>query len=214
MADGSTAEEGAARSAGQQQQQEGGGVQAGSSSTREQPQRQAKAPPGNGSNSQAQQRNAGGAAAAVSSKASSSSSSSAPARQNSESGSSSGSSTALESIDAVCNAIVTIANIGGDAAMQYNVVRDNLLPALNFLEQKGTSGGVPGSMILQSPLNGNRDPLVYLMQQPQLTGNGLGYLTILLVFRLLTWLDPTDTHPHIDWLDAAQRTQIHTISSP
>lgn len=63
--------------------------------------------------------------------------------------------------------------------MQYKLIRENLLPGITQLENKGTAAGVPGRMILQSPLTGNIDPLYVLMQQPELTGNGVGFLSIL-----------------------------------
>lgn len=91
-------------------------------------------------------------------------------------------STLFESIDDVVQAIQSIPAIAaGDAMMQYKLARESLLPALMHLEQKGISAGVPGNVILQSPLSGNLDPLQLLMQQPDLTGNGIGYLFILCV---------------------------------
>lgn len=117
--------------------------------------------------------------------AASASTSQAPAGGASGSGSGSGSTnghgdgTSLESIDAVCNAIHSIAVSGGDAVSQFKLVRESLLPALTVLEAKGTAARVPGSMILQSALQGGTDPLVVLMQNPQATGSGLGYLFIL-----------------------------------
>ena len=148
----------------------------GAPAAREQPQRQAKAPPGTSTNGSASSKTA-----------------STSARQNSAgSGSNGGAqgengqpSTGLESMDAVCNAILTTANTGNDVALRYQLIQESLLPALHVLEQKGTAAGVPGSMILQSPLSGNRDPLQVLMQSPELTGNGVGYLYILCVYLRL-----------------------------
>ena len=87
--------------------------------------------------------------------------------------------TSLESIDGIANAIHSIAVSGGDSASQYKLVRESLLPALMALETRGTAAGVPGNMILQSALQGGLDPLNILMQQPNATGSGLGYLFIL-----------------------------------
>lgn len=93
--------------------------------------------------------------------------------------SSASSSNSLNTIDDVCNAILSITLSGGDANAQYKLVSQSLLPALQHLEHRGTSLGVPGSVVLCSPLQGNHDPLQALLTQIPQAGLGLGYLFIL-----------------------------------
>lgn len=92
------------------------------------------------------------------------------------------SSTGLESIDSIVSAIQSIASSVGssDPATAYTLISQSLLPALTTLEKDGLQGGIPASMVFQSALSGNRDPLQVLMEQPYLTGNGVGFLFILL----------------------------------
>ena len=93
------------------------------------------------------------------------------------------SSTGLESIDSIVTAIQSIASSVGssDPVTAYTLISQSLLPALATLEKDGLQGGVPASMVFQSAMSGNRDPLLVLMEQPYLTGNGVGFLFILQV---------------------------------
>ncbi|KAK9895453.1 hypothetical protein P389DRAFT_93346 [Cystobasidium minutum MCA 4210] len=93
--------------------------------------------------------------------------------------SSASSSNSLNTIDDVCNAIITISLSGGDANAQYKTVSQLLVPALQQLENRGTHLGVPGSVVLCSALQGNHDPLQALLTQIPPAGLGAGYLFIL-----------------------------------
>ena len=94
-------------------------------------------------------------------------------------GPSGSSSASLDTIDDICTAITSIDSIRGNPNNQYKRVLQSLLPALQHLESKGTHLGVPGAVVLCSPLQGNHDPLQVLLTQIPPNGVGLGYLFIL-----------------------------------
>lgn len=137
----------------------------------------AVADPARGSNTSGSKAVAANAGQPASSTASSSSRT--RGGNNTKTSSNSESSTSLQSIDDVVSAIHGIAVTGGDAASQYKLTVESLLPALQLLDKNGTSAGVPGNMVLQSLLQGGIDPLQALAQQGMSTGNGVGYLSIL-----------------------------------
>lgn len=109
----------------------------------------------------------------------SASNASAGPSSSSAAGPSGSSSASLDTIDDICIAITSIDSIHGNPNTQYKRVCQSLLPALQHLESKGTHLGVPGAVVLCSPLQGNHDPLQVLLTQIPPNGVGLGYLFIL-----------------------------------